>query len=329
MRPPRPPAGQRTPDTGPPDPVAPETNAPDRVVPDRVVADPVVADPDAPDPVAPDRDTTGRGTPAPHSHALHVLVLGGTTEARALAVALDARPGTRVTTSLAGRVTTPAALPGGVRVGGFGGPEGLADWLRAHEVDALVDATHPFAATMSGHAASAAAHTGTPLLVLRRPGWREQPGDRWEWADSTDEAARRLSAYGPRVLLTTGRGSLAAFAAIDTHHFLVRAVEEPRPPTPRHLEILLDRGPYTLEAERALLCEHRVDVLVTKDSGGTATSAKLTAARERGLPVLIVRRPAPPVGVPVTHDVPQALERLARITRPTRGTAGERTAENT
>lgn len=246
----------------------------------------------------------------------HILVLGGTGEARALAQRLDALPGLRVTSSLAGRVRAPAALPGAVRVGGFGGPEGLAAWLSGHGVHALADATHPFAATVSAHAATAAEATGIPLVLLRRPGWRETTGDRWQWVASLTEAAARLADRPPaRVLLTTGRGGLAAFAALHRHHFLVRAVETPRPPLPPHTEILLDRGPYTLEAERALLRRHRVDVLVTKDSGGAATAPKLTAAREQGLPVLVVRRPEPPPGVPLAATVAQAVHRLRQAVR--------------
>ncbi|GGS19771.1 precorrin-6A reductase [Streptomyces aureoverticillatus] len=243
-------------------------------------------------------------------NAPHVLVLGGTTEARRLAAALAARPGVRVTTSLAGRVSRPAVLDGDVRVGGFGGPDGLADWLREHRVTALVDATHPFAATISAHAAQAANATGVPALALRRPGWRPGPGDDWHETASLDEAAAALPALGRRVFLTTGRLGLAAFAPYDALHFLVRSVEPPEPPLPRDVEILLDRGPYTVEGETALLRAHRVDVLVTKDSGGAATAAKLTAARALSLPVVIVRRPEPPPGVTVVADVAAVLARL-------------------
>ncbi|MFF2851047.1 cobalt-precorrin-6A reductase [Streptomyces sp. NPDC058001] len=240
----------------------------------------------------------------------HILVLGGTTEARRLATALSGTPGVRVTTSLAGRVSRPGGLPGEVRVGGFGGPEGLAAWLREHRVSALVDATHPFAATISEHAVRAAHATGVPAVLLRRPGWRPGPGDRWHDAASLDDAARRLPALGSRVFLTTGRLGLAAFAALDGPHFLVRSVEPPGPPLPRHCEVLLARGPFTVEGETELLRDRRIDVLVTKDSGGTATAAKLTAARTLGVPVLVVRRPPPPAGATVIEDVPQVLALL-------------------
>ncbi|MHC0431424.1 cobalt-precorrin-6A reductase [Streptomyces sp. O3] len=239
----------------------------------------------------------------------HLLILGGTTEARRLASAAAQRPGLRVTSSLAGRVSRPGDLPGEVRVGGFGGPDGLADWLRTHRVDALVDATHPFAEAISAHAADAAAATGVPLLALRRPGWRPGPGDRWYPVASLDEAAALLPELGRRIFLTTGRLGLAAFAgtALDGLDFLVRSVERPEPPLPRRTEILLDRGPFTVDGERALLRAHRIDVLVTKDSGGAATVAKLVAARELGMPVVVVGRPAPPAGVLVATEVADAL----------------------
>ncbi|MET8558099.1 cobalt-precorrin-6A reductase [Streptomyces sp. NPDC004959] len=242
----------------------------------------------------------------------HVLILGGTTEARHLAEALTGTPW-RVTTSLAGRVAAPRALPGAVRVGGFGGAEGLAAWLRAHRVTALVDATHPFAATMSFHAAEAAAATGVPLLALRRPGWTRLPGDDWHDAASLDEAASLLPGLGSRVFLTTGRTGLAAFTGHPGLWFLVRAVDPPEPPLPARSEVLLDRGPFTLEGERALLARHRVDVLVTKDSGGTATAPKLTAAREAALPVIVVRRPPVPDGVPQAAAPAGALAWLAAL----------------
>ncbi|MEZ7002169.1 cobalt-precorrin-6A reductase [Streptomyces sp. AD55] len=240
----------------------------------------------------------------------HVLILGGTTEARRLAAALADRPGVRVTTSLAGRVGTPAPLPGEVRVGGFGGADGLAAWLRDRHVDALVDATHPFAAAITAHASAATAATGVPAVILRRPGWRPGPGDHWHFAGSLADAAALLPVLGRRVFLTTGRLGLAAFAHLDDAHFLVRSVEPPAPPLPRHTETLLARGPFDVAGETGLLRAHRIDVLVTKDSGGEATAAKLTAARALALPVVVVRRPPPPPGAPVVRDVPAALEYL-------------------
>ncbi|MET7289487.1 cobalt-precorrin-6A reductase [Streptomyces sp. NPDC005573] len=245
----------------------------------------------------------------------HVLILGGTTEARRLAADLAALPDVRVTTSLAGRVVRPGALDGDVRTGGFGGAEGLADWLRTHHVDALVDATHPFAASITANAARAAGATGVPAVVLRRPGWRPGPGDRWHLVPSLDAAAATLSRLGERVFLTTGRLGLSAFAHLTDPHFVVRSVEPPEPPLPPRTEVLLARGPFTLADERETLRAHRVDVLVTKDSGGAATAPKLTAARELGLPVVVVRRPELPPGVTAVPDVPAVLERLGLASR--------------
>ncbi|WP_037617804.1 cobalt-precorrin-6A reductase [Streptomyces aureus] len=235
---------------------------------------------------------------------MHVLILGGTTEARALAesLAAAARPDLRVTTSLAGRVGAPRLPPGEVRVGGFGGAEGLARWLREHAVDAVVDATHPFAGTISANAAGAAAATGVPLLALRRPGWAPVAGDVWHETGSLEEAAGLLPSLGRRVFLTTGRLGLSAFAPLDDLWFLVRSVDAPEAPMPARAEVLLDRGPFTLQGERDLLRRHAIDVVVTKDSGGAATAPKLTAAREAGLPVVVVRRPPAPPGVPVAPD---------------------------
>ena len=239
--------------------------------------------------------------------ARRLLILGGTGEARELAAALADDPSLTVTSSLAGRVTGSRLPPGQVRIGGFGGARALADWLREQRIDAVVDATHPFAATISRHAAEAAAATAVPLLALRRPGWAAVPGDRWHQVDSLDEAAALLPALGRRVFLTTGRQGLTAFAGLSRLCFLVRSVEPPEPPLPARTRVLLDRGPFTLEGERALLRGHRIEVLVTKDSGGPATAAKLTAAREAGLPVVIVRRPPPPTGAPVAVDTAGAL----------------------
>ncbi|NUK01468.1 cobalt-precorrin-6A reductase [Streptomyces lunaelactis] len=267
----------------------------------------------------------------------HILILGGTAEARQLAAELTepteltelteptepTEPtgltgltglnkltglgGFRVTTSLAGRVSQPRLPAGEVRIGGFGGPEGLARWLREQSVDAVVDATHPFAAAISAGAAQAAAAVGVPLCALRRPGWSAGPGDCWYPAASLADAAAQLPALGRRIFLTTGRLGLAAFADLGQLRFLVRSVEPPEPPLPRHTHILLDRGPFTVDGERELLRTHEIDVLVTKDSGGPATAAKLSAARELEVPVVVVRRPPAPPDVPVAPDVAGVL----------------------
>ncbi|MEE1817874.1 cobalt-precorrin-6A reductase [Streptomyces sp. SP18ES09] len=225
---------------------------------------------------------------------MHILILGGTTEARALAGLLHGR--FRVTSSLAGRVASPRLPAGEVRIGGFGGVDGLVDWMAGHAVDAVIDATHPFADRISFNAARAAATAHVPLLALRRPGWVPVTGDDWRPVASLEEAARTLDGLGDRVFLTTGRMGLAAFADCP-QWFLVRSVDAPDTAGPARTELLLDRGPFTLEGEREVLARHRIDVVVTKDSGGAATAPKLRAAREAGLPVVVVRRPPVPAGV--------------------------------
>jgi len=222
-----------------------------------------------------------------------LLILGGTAEARELAGALHAG-GHRVVTSLAGRVARPRLPVGEVRIGGFGGPDALAAWLAEHEIAAVVDATHPFAERISASAARAARQTQVPLLRLERPGWREGPADRWHWVEDLHQAAARVPGLGTRALLTTGRQGLSAFAGVDGAWFLVRCVDPPDDALPPRCEVLLDRGPYTLEGELALIDDHGIDVVVTKDSGGDHTRAKLDAARARQLPVVVVRRPPRP-----------------------------------
>lgn len=234
-----------------------------------------------------------------------ILVLGGTAEARELAAGLNAA-GVAVTSSLAGRVANPRLPVGEVRIGGFGGPDGLARWLGAHDVDAVIDATHPFAERISANAAQAVAAAEVPLLRLERPGWRERPGDRWTWVADLDQAAAAIPQLGRRVLLTTGRQGLAAFAGVEAAWFLVRCVDPPDGPLPARHELLLDRGPYTLDGERSLVERHAIDLVVTKDSGGAHTEAKLDVARERGLPVIVVRRPPRPE-VPTEPSVEAAL----------------------
>jgi precorrin-6A/cobalt-precorrin-6A reductase len=230
-----------------------------------------------------------------------VLVLGGTAEARALADTLTTR-GHAVTTSLAGRTRDPRLPAGEIRTGGFGGAAGLAAALE--HADLLVDATHPFAARMTAHAAEAAATTGTPWVVLRRPGWTEQPGDRWHRVPTTGAAAGELD-HAESVFLAIGRQGVHHFAHLDNVR-LVRAIEPPDVLPPR-AHLVLARGPFALEDERALLADHRIDTIVAKDSGG-ATEAKLVAAREAGLVVVLVDRPAPPGGASVVEDVDGAVE---------------------
>ncbi len=197
-----------------------------------------------------------------------------------------------------------------MRIGGFGGADGLRDWLAANEIDAVVDATHPFAGTMSAHAAAATTELGTPLLHVRRPGWTEQPGDRWIRVPDLAGAADALAELGERVFLTIGRQGVAAFAGLHKHWFLIRAIDPPEGAVPTRHQLLLARGPFTVEQESELLTEYRIAALVTKDSGGSLTEAKLTAARESALPVVVVERPALPPGGTVVDTPHGAWEWL-------------------
>jgi precorrin-6A/cobalt-precorrin-6A reductase len=236
-----------------------------------------------------------------------VLVLGGTGEARAVAAALDGDEDVRVISTLAGRIANPRLPVGEVRVGGFGGPDGLAAYIRAERVDAVIDATHPFAERMSWSAFEACAETDTTLLRLERPPFTRDPAIDWREVGSLEEAAALLPGAGRRVFLTTGRQGLGAFAPVAGAFFLIRCVEAPDPAllAPDHT-VLLDRGPFTLAGELELIHRHALDVLVTKDSGGEMTRAKLAAARERGLPVIVVARPSRPAATTV-RTVEEAL----------------------
>jgi precorrin-6A/cobalt-precorrin-6A reductase len=221
-----------------------------------------------------------------------ILILGGTTEARQLAAALVA-DGVDVISSLAGRVRTPSLPAGRVRVGGFGGVNGLAEFLRREPASAVVDATHPFAAKITENAVQAASLIGTPLVRLERPGWREHPrSNSWTWV--ADPAAARTAAESARrPFLTTGRQSLSDFHAWADRDVLVRLVDPPAASLPQRWTVLLSRGPYRYADERKILTEHAIDVILTKDSGGTHTVAKLDAAGDLGIPVVIIARPAP------------------------------------
>jgi precorrin-6A/cobalt-precorrin-6A reductase len=235
---------------------------------------------------------------------MRVLLLGGTSEARALAARLH--PDVDVISSLAGRVPDPALPVGEVRIGGFGGAEGLRQWLSETRVDAVVDATHPYAATITGNAAAACSELSLPHLVLARPAW--DPGGAIV-VDSDVEAAKTVAAEGySRIFLTTGRSGTAAFVDVDAW-FLIRAVTAPDAdslPTRHH--IVLSRGPYHYDNELALLREHRIDALVTKNSGGAMTRPKLDAASALGVAVVMVDRPPLPAGVATVGTVDEAAD---------------------
>jgi precorrin-6A/cobalt-precorrin-6A reductase len=243
-----------------------------------------------------------------------LLILGGTSEASELARAAGARFGDalEVTTSLAGRTERPRPLPGHVRIGGFGGPAGLAAYLTEHGIGRLIDATHPFATRISAAAHLACEQANVPRLIWRRPPWRRHPLDRWIEVDDVSAAAAIVERTGRRAWLTLGASEIIAFTAATAVHFLVRLVDPPRQPLPLHsYEVIVGRGPFSLAEERSHIERHAIDVLVCKASGGTATVAKMIAARERGLPVIMVRRPPLEPGEAV-DSVQAALNWLAR-----------------
>jgi precorrin-6A/cobalt-precorrin-6A reductase len=235
---------------------------------------------------------------------MRVLLLGGTGEARALAKALH--PHTDIISSLAGRVPDPALPVGPVRIGGFGGVDGLRRWLQDERIDAVVDATHPFAATMTAHAADVCWELGIPHLILARPAW--DPGTAIV-VESDAHAAQTVAQQGySRIFLTTGRSGVRAFAGSD-EWFLIRAVTEPDSSSlPRHHQLVLSRGPYRYDDEFALLRKHRIDALVTKNSGGEMTRAKLDAAAALDVSVVMVARPPLPADVLSVGTVPEAAE---------------------
>ena len=251
-------------------------------------------------PAAPTPSEQGDNRPA------NVLILGGTAEARALAAALVAAD-VPVTSSLAGRVSRPRLPVGDVRIGGFGGVEGLVRYLREHAITHIVDATHPFAVGMRRHAVDAAQRTQVPAVRLARPGWHQHPNARaWYWADDYRHARTIAEQLGQRPFLTSGRQTLQHFTSWDTDA-LVRVVEPLDFDVPERWQVKLSRGPFSYDDEVALMREHGTDVLVTKDSGGTFTASKLDAARDLGIPVVIVRRPSAPAGLTELSDADDVL----------------------
>ncbi|MBD2515211.1 cobalt-precorrin-6A reductase [Nostoc sp. FACHB-973] len=238
---------------------------------------------------------------------MRVLILGGTGDAAELAAKLASMEGVEIITSLAGRTREPLVPLGDLRVGGFGGVAGLASYLEVMQIDLLIDATHPFATKISWNAVDAATIVGVPHLMLIRPPWEKVSGDRWIEVDSVTAAAAALQNQAQRVFLTVGRQELAAFAHLKEIWFLMRMID---PPTPDALVppgmLLCDRGPFTLNNEREILIHHNIDTIVSKNSGGDATYAKIIAARELEVKVVMVNRPATPPGDYVT-DVDGAL----------------------
>jgi precorrin-6A/cobalt-precorrin-6A reductase len=238
-----------------------------------------------------------------------VLILGGTTEASALAARLAALAVPAVL-SYAGRVDAPRAQPVETRLGGFGGAEGLARYLTDNGISHLLDATHPFAAQMSRNAVAAAQQTGTPLLALTRPAWQPAPGDDWRMVPEIAAAVRALEGPARRVFLALGRMHLAEFSAQPQHHYLLRLVDPPQspPPLPQH-SLVVDRGPFDVAGDTALMQAHRIDLVVAKNAGGAGAKAKLAAARALRLPVILIDRPPPPPRAEV-HEVDDVIRWL-------------------
>ncbi len=240
-----------------------------------------------------------------------LLILGGTGDAVEVAARASQIADIQVISSLAGRTKQPLTpKTGTVRIGGFGGAVGLAEFLRGSPIDFLIDATHPFAAQISANAAVAAAECHVPHLMLVRPAWEAVEGDRWIEVASHSEAARALSGHSRRVFLTIGRQELAEFAGLEGVWCLMRAIDPPAQNTPvPHGELLLARGPFLLTDERQLLLEYQIDTIVSKNSGGAATYPKIIAARELGIPVVMVQRTAIP-NVEQVADVVGAINWL-------------------
>ena len=239
---------------------------------------------------------------------MRVLILGGTTEASGLAQLLAADHRFETTLSLAGRTSNPRTQPVRTRMGGFGGVDGLAAWLGQEAIEAVVDATHPYADQISSNAVAACGRHAIPLATIMRPPWQPAPGDQWLMVASAEAAADALGAEPRRVFLSLGRLELGAFASRPHHHYLARTVDPPEATLlPRDTRLIFDRGPFDEPAETTLLMHEKIDVLVSKNSGGAATYAKITAARKLGIPVVMIARPHKPHG-----DIVDDAEAAAR-----------------
>lgn len=238
---------------------------------------------------------------------MNVLILGGTSESRLLAARLSQDSRFDTLTSLAGRVSDPQLPEGDSRVGGFGGADGLATWIHSHAIEVVVDATHPFAATMSGNAAMAATSVGVPLLRLNRPEWTAGAGDVWLDASTPADAARMVESFSERAFLTIGRLGVWAFAGNSRTWFLIRSIDAPVDELPSRHELVLARGPFDIDDEIATMREHRIDVVVSKNSGGAMTEGKLVAARRLGIPVVMIARPPASPSDHVTDSVDGAV----------------------
>jgi precorrin-6A/cobalt-precorrin-6A reductase len=239
-----------------------------------------------------------------------ILILGGTTEARELAERLAKRADLDIVVSLAGRTKSPAPQPVPIRSGGFGGAAGLAEYLRKERIDALIDATHPYADIISANATAAARQSGVPLIALRRPPWRAVAGDRWSEATDVGDAIHRLGQRPRRIFVTLGRTELAPLTTAPEHFYLIRSVDPVTPllPLPR-VSYLVDRGPFGEADDSTLMRAHAIDAVIAKNSGGSASYGKIAAARALGIDVIMLRRPAPHEG-PAAETVDEVIASL-------------------
>ncbi|GES49389.1 precorrin-6A reductase [Rhizobium sp. NBRC 114257] len=241
---------------------------------------------------------------------VRILILGGTTEARALAAALAPRTDLDIVLSLAGRTADPAPQPVPVRSGGFGGAEGLARYVIDEKIDLVIDATHPFAARISANASQAATQCAVTAFALRRPAWMSVEGDDWLSVHGVSQAIAALGAAPLRVFLATGRQEAHYANAAPQHHYWVRSVDPVEPPlTVPDVSYIHSRGPFRLENELEMLQRHGIEVVVAKNSGGDATYGKIEAARQLGIKVIMVER-ADTAGLPVVETVDAALDRI-------------------
>jgi precorrin-6A/cobalt-precorrin-6A reductase len=251
---------------------------------------------------------------------MRVLILGGTTEASALAKLLAGDPRFEATLSFAGRTAAPQSQPIATRVGGFGGADGLANYIKEQAIEAVIDATHPYAPRISANAVVACKRAGVGLATLIRPAWKPEAGDKWQTAPTAVAAALAIGKEPRRVFLALGRQELHSFAAIAQHHYVVRLIDQPVGARPHNLVLLQQRGPFDFDAELRLLKERKIDVIVSRNSGGSATYAKIEAARVLRLPVIMITRPVKPAG----HIVRTAEEAMAWLAheRPARSLRG-------
>ena len=233
---------------------------------------------------------------------MRVLILGGTTEASELARRLAEDRRFETTLSLAGRTLRPRPQPVHTRTGGFGGPDGLAAWLQQQSIEAVIDATHPYADQISSNAVTACGRLALPLATILRPAWQAEPSDNWRTVASAKAAAEALGPQPRRVFLSLGRLELGAFAAHPWHHYVARTIEPPKGVAlPPDINLIFDRGPFDEQAETALLARENIEMIVSKNSGGTATYAKITATRKLGIPVVMIARPHKMHGHAVDH----------------------------